>query len=79
MKTKKIAGVGVNLDNRENITYEGLMKSALTTKEYHGRPNARKLIDKELRANGFKPNKPKIEKDKSGSSVKTVRERDSEQ
>ena len=59
MKTKKIAGVGVNVDNSDNITYEQLMKSALTTKEYHGKPNAKKLIDKELRANGFKPNSKK--------------------
>ena len=58
MKTKIIAGVGVNLGAKDSITYEQLMKSALTSKKYYSNPNAVKLINKELRANGFKPNKP---------------------
>lgn len=68
MKTKKIAGVSVNLDFKEHITYDQLMKSALTTKEYHQKPNARKLIDKELRANGFKPNTKKSKTSKSDTN-----------
>ncbi|MGR3218463.1 MAG: hypothetical protein ACUZ8H_01415 [Candidatus Anammoxibacter sp.] len=64
MNTKTIAGVGVNLDNKANITYEQLMKSALTSAKYHGNPDAKRLINKELRRNGFRPNKQKSQKNK---------------
>jgi hypothetical protein len=79
MKTKIIAGVGVNMDNKDKITYEQLMKSALTTREYYQKANAKKLIDKELRANGFKPSKRKSKADKSSVSIETVQEGNSEQ
>ncbi|MCP4984856.1 MAG: hypothetical protein GY928_01965 [Colwellia sp.] len=79
MGSKIIAGVGVNLDNRDNITYEQLMKSALTTKKYYKNKNAEKLIDKELRANGFKPSKPKGKKNKRDSNIEPIQEGDSKE
>lgn len=51
----KIAGVSVALSSASKITYEQLMKVALTAEKYYRNPQAEELIDKELREHGFKP------------------------
>lgn len=50
---KKIAGVGINMDLKHD--FDMLVNQALKTKEFYKMPveKAKKLIEKELRANGF--------------------------
>lgn len=61
MKSKKIAGVSVNLDNLPNK--EDLIKNALKTKDYIYKRNALELINKEIKESGlYRSNKRKSTK-----------------
>lgn len=51
MKSKRIAGVSVNLDNLPKK--EDLIKNALKTKDYIYKRNALELINKEIKESGL--------------------------
>ena len=67
MKSKKIAGVSINLDAKDRLDYDVLVKMACNTVEYKDKPNKVKLIQAELKKHGIsKPSTRKSKASKSG-------------
>lgn len=69
MDSVRIAGISIKKEHLETQTYEILMLKALNSPMFFRKPNARKLIDAELRANGFRPSKKHIKQSKSDKPI----------
>jgi hypothetical protein len=76
MNIIKIAEVNIVESKKDTFTYESLMSLALNTIKYKRLNNAKQLIDKELRDNGFKPlkkSKSKAKQNNATTNRKVVR------
>lgn len=67
MEIIEIAGVKIRKKSKDSFTYEQLMSLAITTPKYYKLNDRIKLIDKELRQNGFKPTKASRAKTKQNN------------
>lgn len=69
MKTITVAGLKIKESAKDNFTYEQLFDLAKSSPNWLRVKNANKLIDKELKDNGYKPVKKNTKQIKANKQV----------